>query len=303
MALELRQQLKLTQQLVMTPQLQQAIKLLQLSRMELVELVQQELEENPVLEETTEIEPLEVSGVDAENLIENRSLESAGDNQVEEVRGEEEGLGDIDWQSYLEGYSLGGTVASAYEEDDERPSFENLLTRTTTLVDHLMWQMTLSHFDAGQRLIATELIGNIDEDGYLKATVEEVASATSATPEAVAAVLTMVQEFDPPGVAGRSLQECLLIQIRLLGMQGSLVENILTDHIADLETRRYPAIAKALGVSLDEVIVAAKLIANLDPRPGSPYGEEDVHYITPDIFVHKVGSEYVVVLNDEGLPT
>jgi RNA polymerase sigma-54 factor len=302
MALELRQQLKMTQQLVMTPQLQQAIKLLQLSRMELVEVIQQELEENPVLEETAEVEPLEPTGVDAENLEGEPQAESAGDNQIEEVRGEDEGFSDIDWQSYLEGYSLGGTVASAYEEDDERPSFENLLTRSTTLVDHLMWQMTLSHFDEDQRRIATELIGNIDEDGYLKASVDEISVACEASLPAVEAVLVMVQEFDPPGVAGRSLQECLLIQVRLLGMQDSLVEKILTDHIADLETRRYPAIAKTLGVSLDEVIVAAKLISGLDPRPGSPYGAEDVHYITPDIFVHKVGSEYVVVLNDEGLP-
>jgi len=302
MALELRQQLKLSQQLVMTPQLQQAIKLLQLSRMELVELVQQELEENPVLEESAEAEPIEELGGDAEAFAEERPREVEGENQIEEVRGEEEGLGDIDWQSYLEGYSLGGTVANAYEEDDERPSFESMLTRSTTLADHLFWQMTLSHFDEQQQRIAAELIGNIDEDGYLKASVEEIAELTGMDPEAVTVVLGMVQEFDPPGVAGRNLQECLLIQIRQLGMQGSLVEQILLNHIGDLETRRYPAIAKALGTSLDEVIVAAKLISGLDPRPGAPFGEDDVHYITPDIFVHKVGSEYVVVLNDEGLP-
>jgi len=286
----------------MTPQLQQAIKLLQLSRMELVELVQHELEENPVLEESSESEPIEELGADAEAVAEERSGEVEVDNQIEEVRGEEEGLGDIDWQSYLEGYSLGGTVASSYEEDEDRPSFESLLTRSTTLADHLFWQMTLSHLDEAQRHIASELIGNIDEDGYLKATVEEIAEITGAEVSTVAAVLSMVQEFDPPGVGGRNLQECLLIQVRQLGMEGSLVERILLDHIGELETRRYPAIAKALSVSLDEVIVAAKLISGLDPRPGAPYGEEDVHYITPDIFVHKVGSEYVVVLNDEGLP-
>ncbi|PLX79045.1 MAG: RNA polymerase sigma-54 factor [Desulfuromonas sp.] len=297
MALELRQQLKLSQQLVMTPQLQQAIKLLQLSRMELIDLVQQELEENPVLEEGVETEPVE--GAETE---EEQGESAASENQVEEVKAEEEGMNDIDWQTYLEGYNLGGTVASSYEEDEDRPSYENLLTKKQTLVDHLMWQLTLTRLGEDETRIATEIIGNIDDDGYLKASAEEIAGATASDEESVEEVVKIVQEFDPPGVGARSLQECLLIQVRQLDMSGSLVEEILRDHIGELETRKYQVIAKTLGVSLDEVLASAKIIASLDPRPGSPFGQEDVHYITPDIFVYKIGGEYVVVLNDEGLP-
>lgn len=297
MALELRQQLKLSQQLVMTPQLQQAIKLLQLSRMELIDLVQQELEENPVLEEGVEAEPTEASAAEDET-----PETPEKENQIEEVKAEEEGMGDIDWQTYLEGYNLGGTAASSYEEDEERPSYENLLTKTRTLTDHLLWQLTLTRLDEQEVQVASEIIGNIDEDGYLKATLEEIAEMTGTSPEQVEDALKIVQEFDPPGVAARNLRECLLLQVRQLEMEDSLVEEILLNHIDELEGRKYQAIAKALGVSLDEVFATAKIISNLDPRPGSSFGHDDVHYITPDIFVYKIGGEYVVVLNDEGLP-
>jgi len=297
MALELRQQLKLSQQLVMTPQLQQAIKLLQLSRMELIDLVQQELEENPVLEEGVEVEP-----GDAPEIAEGEVAPGDNENQVEEVKADDEGMNDIDWQTYLEGYNLGGTVASSYEEDEDRPSYENLLTKKRTLSDHLMWQLTLTRLGDLEGRIATEIVGNIDDDGYLKASVEDISDVTGAPVALVESALEMVQELDPPGVAARNLQECLLIQVRQLGMEGSLVESVLRDHIDELETRKYQVIAKALGVSLDEILATAKIIATLDPRPGSPFGQEDVHYITPDIFVYKIGGEYVVVLNDEGLP-
>ena len=305
MALEIRQQLKLSQQLVMTPQLQQAIKLLQLSRMELVELVQQELEENPVLEEGADAAQ-EPEAADTESAESAASAESeapaASGEELKEVEGGSEGLNDIDWQTYLEGYNLGGTVTDAYEEDEERPSYENLLTKKSTLSDHLLWQLGLSRLRDRQRLIGEEIIGNIDEDGYLTATFEEVARACGCSTEEVAAVLQEVQKFDPSGVGARNLQECLLLQVRQLDMGGSLVETILRDHVAELENRKFQAIAKALGVPLEEVLGAAKVISQLDPKPGMPFGQDDVHYITPDIFVYKIGDEYVVVLNDEGLP-
>ena len=301
MALELRLQMKLSQQLVMTPQLQQAIKLLQLSRMELVELVQQELEENPVLEEGIEAEPVEGSESDEAAIVE-PSREEPADNQIEEVKADEEGLGDIDWQTYLESYNLGGTVASSYEDDEDRPSYENLLTKTRTLTDHLMWQMTLTRFSEHEQRLAAEIIGNIDDDGYLQISVEDLSLETGVDTGSIETLLKKIQEFDPPGVGSRNLQECLLVQLRHLGMDGSLAERILSEQIEALEKRNYQLIAKSLGASLDEVFASAKIISGLDPRPGSPFGQEDVHYIVPDIFVHKVGSEYVVVLNDEGLP-
>jgi len=298
MALEIRQQLKLSQQLVMTPQLQQAIKLLQLSRMELVDLVHQELEENPVLEEGAEV------AEEKETREETPEFEQgeAPAEQIQEVKGESEGMAEIDWQTYLEGYSLGGSTADFYEEDEDRPSYENVLTQKSTLFDHLMWQLNLSRLDPQQRVVAAEIIGNLNEDGYLKASVEEIAQATGAPLEETEKILKIVQDFDPVGVAARDLQECLLKQVEYLGMEGSLVEAILQNHLTELETRKYQVMAKTLGVSLDEVLGAAKIISGLDPRPGSPFNQEDVHYISPDIFVYKIGDEYVVVLNDEGLP-
>ena len=296
MALEIRQQLKLSQQLVMTPQLQQAIKLLQLSRMELVDLVQQELEENPVLEEGMDL--VEEGETQEEPAERSEELSSS-----EEVKKEEaEALNDIDWQTYLEGYNLSGSTADSYEDDEDRPSYENLLTKKTTLADHLVWQLNLSRFNPLERQIGLEIIGNLDEDGYLKATVEELAAAADAEPAVVEDVLNRVQEFDPTAIACRDLRECLLKQVDQLGMAGSLVETILKDHLAELENRKYPAIAKALKVSLDEVFEAAKLISNLNPRPGRAFTQDDVHYIVPDIFVYKIGDDYVVMLNDEGLP-
>ncbi len=299
MALEIRQQLKLSQQLVMTPQLQQAIKLLQLSRMELVDMVQQELEENPVLEEAAEAP--EEKEFEETTAGESPASETPVD-EVREVSGESEGVADIDWQTYLEGYSLGGSTADFYEEDEDRPSYENLLTKKGNLSDHLLWQLNLSRLNDDVRRVAAEIIGNLDDDGYLQASLEEIAATSGAPVDKVAQALAVVQDFDPPGVASRDLRECLLHQVRHLGMEGSLVEAVLLNHIPDLEVRKYSVIAKALGVTLDDVLGAAKIISGLDPRPGSIFTQEEVHYITPDIFVYKINDEYVVVLNDEGLP-
>jgi len=303
MALEIRQQLKMSQQLVMTPQLQQAIKLLQLSRLELVDLVRQELEENPVLEESGD------QALDEEEVLPEgeRSDDFVGEelpvqDAIPEVTGESEGLADIDWQSYLEGYSLGGTTADNYEEDEDRPSFENLLTKGTSLAEHLLWQLGLSRIHPRDNLVATELIGNIDEDGYLKVPLEEIAEALSVKVSDVERILGLVQKFDPSGVGARSLQECLLIQVRQLDLQDSLVEIMLRDHIDNIEARRFNVIAKDLDVALDEILAAIRFISTLDPHPGRAFGQEDVHYVLPDIFVQRIGEEYVVTLNDEGLP-
>ena len=299
MALEIRQQLKLSQQLVMTPQLQQAIKLLQLSRMELMDVVREELEENPVLEEGLDVAEEKTQ---AEEELTAESPSEATPENVPEVEGDRDGMSDLDWKTYLESYSLGGSTADSYEDDEDRPSYENLLTKKTSLSDHLVWQLNLSRLESQDRAIAGEIIGNVDDDGYLQVSVDELAVQAGCDPERVAKVLAAVQNFDPPGVASRNLQECLLKQLELLEMSEDLSAVILREHLDELEHRRYQAIARSLQVSLDEVFAAAKFISSLDPRPGSQYGQEDVHYIIPDIFVYKVSDEYIVVLNDEGLP-
>ena len=283
----------------MTPQLQQAIKLLQLSRMELMDVVREELEENPVLEEGQET-PEEKAQSEEELAAEN--TDEAAPEALKEIEGDGDGMADIDWKTYLESYSLGGTTADSYEDDEDRPSYENLLTKKPSLTDHLMWQLGLSRLENREREVAAEIIGNVDDDGYLQVSIEELSAQIGCEPEQAEKVLTAVQDFDPPGVASRSLQECLLKQVEQLGMTEDAVGIILRDHINDLENRRYQVIARCLQITLDDVFSAAKFISSLDPRPGSQFGQEDVHYIIPDIFVYKISDEYIVVLNDEGLP-
>jgi len=297
MAMEMRQQLKMSQQLVMTPQLQQAIKLLQLTRLELQDLVRQELEENPLLEENAE----------QEDLREPDALETA-EKEVEpaeiavDFHEVETGADTLrDWDSYLDGYNY--SAGEQYSADEERPSFENLLTRQSTLNDHLLWQLHMGQYSEMDVRVGEVIIGNVDESGYLRASLAEIAAASQATEEDVQDVLDCIQEFDPSGVAARDLRECLLIQARFMGMKGSVVEGILLNHLGDLEKRNYKQIARALKVDISQVLIAAKIIGGFDPRPGSSFNSDDVHYISPDIFVHKVGEDYVVMLNEDGLPS
>ena len=296
MAMEMRQQLKMTQQLVMTPQLQQAIKLLQLTRMELQDVVRQELEENPLLEETVDIE--DVNDTELLESVE-KEVEPGGESvEFHEVETGDDTL--RDWDSYLDGYNY--SSGEQYGGEDERPSFENLLTRQGTLIDHLLWQLHMGPFSENEVCIGEEIIGNIDEGGYFRSSLEEISLACAVSEEDVKPVLERIQQFDPTGVGARDLRECLLLQANFLGMDGSVVEQILLNHLKDLETRKYKQIARILGVDLDDILIAAKIIAGFDPKPGSVYGSEDVHYISPDIFVSKLGDEYVVMLNEEGLP-
>ncbi len=296
MAMEMRQQLKMSQQLVMTPQLQQAIKLLQLTRLELQDVVRQELEENPLLEETLEVD--EIRDNEQAELTESEETPDAAVEDFKEVETGDETL--RDWDSYLDGYTY--SSGEQYRDDEDRPSLESLLTRSGTLADHLLWQLHMGHFSEEEVCIGEEIIGNIDDDGYLRASLEEIGAACSKDAESVLQVLVRVQEFDPCGIAARDVQECLLIQARFMGMQGSVVERILLHHLKDLETRKYKQIARDLSVDIDEILMAAKIIGGFDPKPGSMYSPEDVHYISADIFVYKVGDEYLVMLNDEGVP-
>ena len=299
MAIEMRQQMKLSQQLVMTPQLQQAIKLLQLSRIELQDLVSQELEENPVLDESLELE--EIKETDTLEITEQEAAPQEDPEVFTEVKAGEETLQDMDWATYLDSYNY-SSGEQYYDDEDDRPSYENMLTKKTTLFDHLLWQLKLSRVTEQEILVGSEIIGNIDEDGYLRSTLADIAQICSVDEPFVESVLKKVQEFDPIGVGARNLQECLLLQVKQLGMEGSVVEALLRDHLKDLELRKYKLIAKSLGIDFNEVLAGAKLVASLDPKPGRQFSQEDVHYISPDIFVYKVGEDFVVVLNDEGMP-
>jgi len=291
MPIEIRQSLKLSQQPIMTPQLQQAIKLLQLTRMELMDLVRQEEEENPILEEVAEptgtTEPLETN------------LESSAPSPAEEkeARDGEIDIPPIDWRS--EGFSRRSKGAA---EDDDRPTFESFLTKKITLSDHLLWQLRLNDFSEEERLIGTMIIGNLNEDGILQVSLEEIASQNGFDPATVEGVIRKVQAFDPPGVAARDLRECLILQAQQVFPGENLVQKIISDHLGLLAKRGYQAIAKELQVPMEEVVRVARLIGELEPKPARGFSEENIPYITPDVYVYKVGDEYIVVLNEDGLP-
>lgn len=308
MALEIKQSLRLSQQLVMTPQLQQAIKLLQLNRMELAEVVTQEMMENPILEELSETP-------EGENQApENTAAD--GDPEAEQTRDEEAflkpkaqeeqlvtGKDDFNWDSYIEDFnSTSSSAPSMREVNEELPSFENVLTKTTTLEDHLHWQISMIALTEQERKLGELLIGNLTDDGYLNANLEDLANEVGMETEDAEEVLKIVQNFDPLGVASRNLQECLAIQAKFMNPRQPLVEQIIEHHLGDLERKNYQAVSKALNVPLEKIIEATRLILEFEPKPGRSFHTSDTQYISPDIYVYKVADEFVIVLNEDGMP-
>jgi RNA polymerase sigma-54 factor len=318
MSLELKQHLKMTQQLVMTPQLQQAIKLLQLSRMELVDLIRTEVTENPLLEEPGEGE--EESRAEGASPAEQAQEEAAPTHKEadkeQEVKGEE-GANEIDWDQYLDHYQLQGHTAPSNRglSDEELPGYEATLTKKTDLQDHLVWQLRLSNFTEEEERVAMLIIGNLDNDGYFKMPAVEGEAEESSTRdplvrvafdagvgiELAESVLRKVQTLDPIGVAARDLRECLLLQVRHLNADTPEIVAIIERHLKHLESKNYGAIAKDLKISIDEVVKAVKVISHLEPKPGRAFSGEEAQYITPDVYVYKMGDKYVTVLNDDGL--
>ena len=296
-ALELRQQLKLSQQLIMTPQLQQAIKLLQLSRLELLETIHEELETNPLLEETLD-DGSERAGVgeDQGEATEQFAEEFKEIQVVEKLRE------DFDWDSYLEEYNTSTPVLVETDPNREWPSFDHRLTLPSTLEDHLLWQLRFCDLSDQQKEIGVIIVGNLNGDGYLDASLEEIATMAEVSPEEVEQVLVKVQVLDPVGVAARNLQECLLVQARSLDLQDDLVVSILEHHLHYLENKNFQGLVRVLKRSPEEVKFAVDLILQLNPRPGSAFNEESVQYISPDIYVLKVDDEFVILLNEDGMP-
>jgi RNA polymerase sigma-54 factor len=297
MALEIRQSLKLTQTLIMTQKLQQAIKLLQLSRMELLGEIQQALEANPVLEEQLPDER-SVETPEEENwpsFSDETAAEEPKVNGDASSRAEE-----WNWDSFLKQQEM----PPAYQEYEEReaPTFENFSAQQTTLKSHLLWQLRMADLDVEGERIAALIIGNLDNDGYLRASLEEIAEEVGCEPVRVEQVLKIVQSLDPPGVAARDLKECLLLQLAAFGVQNPLISAIVEDHLHNLGNRNYQGIARDLKVSLEEVATAAEIIARLDPKPGRQFDVEDPAYINPDIHIQKIGDDYVITLNEDGLP-
>ena len=294
MALELRQQLKLTQQLIMTPQLQMAIKLLQLSRLELLDQIHQELEENPALEEVQETQQ-EDQTADAAEKAEPEPV----DNQ--EVTIDEKIPDDIDWSNYIDEYNSVGRTSFETENRDA-PRYEAFISKKEGLNDHLIWQLAMSFPAEYEQELASLIIGNLNKDGYLDVPLEDLAQASGESLAKVQDALDLVQSFDPVGVAARNLGECLLIQARHLGIDTPLITAIIENHMNHLENKNYKAISRALKVKFDEVVAAVNVIRSLEPRPGREFSDETPQYIVPDIYVYKVDDDFVIMLNDDGMP-
>jgi RNA polymerase sigma-54 factor len=311
MALETKLYQRLSQQLVMTPQLRQAIKILQVSRAELETLIDEELAENPVLEEGVDQaeEPeerprTEDAGVSESNGAEEWPPATEQRETTTEIEPNEQ-MGDIDWKEYLDNYRNdwhGASATPADYDEDKRPALENTLVQASSLTEHLIWQLRMSGIDPIEESVTALILGNMDKDGYLQLDVEDIAFQSGQDFDVVERVLRRIQELDPPGVGARDLRECLLLQIRVHGKEDSAAARIVQDHLSLLESKRYDKIAKELGCAIEDVAEAAHYIATLEPKPGRNFGEGDVRYITPDVFVQKIGDELVVTLNDEGLP-
>lgn len=331
MALDLRLQQKMVQQLVMTPQLQQAIKLLQLSHLEMADALRDELEQNPLLEDQADegdSDPQDSSNRDNENEnyheadhdnddgtmglspspaesldpLHEANTENSEHESIDAVS--EVSQNEIDWDSYLESssYTLPPSSGGA-SSSDELPPFETMMSKPASLGDHLRWQVQMLELTENELPIAAMLIEELNDDGYLpKTAVDMIADELGVTQAQVESVLAQIQELDPLGVGARDVRECLLIQAQHLSSENSLVLNIIDRHLPSIEKRKLAEIARDLKVSQDEVAAAIKVISHLEPRPGRIYTDKEPQYISPDIYLHKVGDEFVIQLNEDGLP-
>jgi RNA polymerase sigma-54 factor len=290
MAISQKLHTKLVQKLILTPSLQQAIKLLPMSTLELSELLNQEMVENPMLEEvpTEELQPVEAAPEKAE---EPKPEKENGDTRD-----------DHDDEYYFADYLDDGYRPRTPTEIKELPPIENTLSTAASLSDHLMWQLSMQTDDPAVRQIGEAIIGNLNDDGYLVATVEELAGMGPWATEDVESALSLIQGFDPVGVAARDLQECLLLQLRHHALAGSPAERIVTDHMQLLKNHQVPELARKLGISIDELKHHIEIIRQLDPKPGSRHNPSQSQYVIPDVYVVKVEDQYVAVLNEEGLP-
>ena len=282
-------QTRLSQRLILTPSLQQAIKLLPLTTLELAEVLEQEVMENPLLEE-----------VPSQDAV-------VGDEIAQEEAKEEaertDPLKEIDIEKFFEDYMDDGRERRVRSSEiPEMPPIENTLTETPDLYDHLLWQLHMSASDELTREIGEAIIQNLDEDGMLRASVDEIANMGPFPVEEVEKALCVVQGLDPSGVAARDLTECLRLQLKHLGLEGSPTDVMVKDHIKQLQTHQYPEIGRQMGLTPEEVSHHLEIIRRLDPKPGMKYCPDRSTYVIPDVFVVKEGDEYKILLNDDGLP-
>jgi RNA polymerase sigma-54 factor len=259
-----------------------------------METIRTELEENPALEEVPE-------STSAEQIGEHADTGSDKAPAEKEVTIEEKLQQDIDWSNYLDEYNTPGRVQFE-AEDRDTPRFESFIARKESLNDHLLWQFIMTKPTKEGERIASLIIGNLNKDGYLVVSAEEIAEMSDSHIDKIEEILTLMQTFDPIGVCARDLKECLLIQARYLGLENTIVTDIITNHLPNLEKKNYKAICKALKKTMDEVVSAVNVIKSLEPKPGREYSDETPQYINPDIYVYKLENDFVILLNDDGMP-
>ena len=291
MAIAQKLHTKLVQKLILTPSLQQAIKLLPMSTLELADLLNQEMVENPLLEE---VETEELQPAEQQQQPEKAPEQPAADKP--------DSWDDADYEYFFGDYLDDGYRPRTPQEVKELPPIENTLSSAASLADHLAWQLSLQTSDEKLQEIGRAIIGNLDDDGYLVASVEEIAAMGEWPVVEVEKGLQHIQTFDPIGVCARDLQECLWLQIRHLGLEGTPTEKIVTEHLRLLQNHQVPEIARKLGLTIEDLKEHVEIIRNLDPKPGSRYNPSQSQYVIPDVYVVKVEDQYVAMLNEEGLP-
>ena len=315
---------RLTQSLVLAPQLQQSLALLQAPSLELKALVEQELQQNPVLEEVPEqeldlreksAERDEVGGGEEvesplvtdlaeppEDVKFDAAAERVANEPVDDFQAEFEKLVQMD-QDWRDHFSQTNTVNRSSAEDEEKREFMfNSITVEASLAQHLMAQVRDTNLSEEDCAIAELLIGSVDDYGFLMATVEELAASTNLPPEKILAVLKVIQSFEPVGVGARDLRECLLLQLERAGKAESIEYRIIRDHMEALGKRKIPEIARGTRQSVDEIQEALARIGRLEPRPGRAFLPVVEQYVAPEVFVMKNGDDFIVTTNDEQVP-
>jgi len=295
MALDVRLELRLAQKLILTPQLQQAIKLLQLPQLELLQALNQELVENPFLEEIVDREVEEREDITKE-AEPSEDIQEDAEAPLEKIFG-------FTTDEYFEERASDGRDLGYFNPGMESPiPFEHTFSKKPDLYDHLLWQLGLSRVSETTGKTCEIIIGNLNEDGYLQSTIEEIAKIAEVDIKVAEEALRFVQDFDPPGVGARNLKECLLLQAKQLALEQSLVGDILREGFEDLDKKKYQHLATKFNVSVGDVLNAVKIIESFEPRPGRNYTNEGVNYIIPDVYIFEADGSYRIMLNDEGVP-
>ncbi len=297
MGLELRlqTQLKLTQKLVMTQHLQLAIKLLQLNKLELQDRITQELEENPLLDDAIQLPTTEPAPETPEK--------AEPEKEVIELNEAPDPMEEFNWEAALEDRA---EVGFSFSEAKEAIAYENIIKKSETLSDHLLWQLSVSSLGERDQVTGHQIIGNLDEHGFLDATIGEIAAIESVPEREVERILGVVQRFDPAGIASRNLQESLRIQIEMLegidDLARGQVCKLVEQFFSALGTKNYGVIAKKMCLPIERVMELVEIVRSLEPYPSRGWGTDPPHYITPDVYITKMDGEYQVLLNDDGLP-